>query len=88
MEKAQFITVDETKLPKSLAAHWAKVREAQAAARKVREAFEAEFVKVAEAKGKGPDDGNQFVFGYRYGRLSFAEVPKTAAKSGADKFTF
>ena len=92
MAKAQSDAVwqelDVETLPAVLQTSYEVYKEAAREAAKLREAFEGE---MREALGDAIPQGRKMVFGYRFGKLSFALVeddakPKAAGKIGLGDF--
>ena len=83
LAKTEWRAVNESSLPPELAAIYAAKREADALAKDAREAFEAAFRKL-----KTPPKGKQFVFGYKWGKLSIGLAdddgkPRSNAKAAS-----
>lgn len=68
-------TVAVETMPKAQQTAYAEFKALQDKANKARDAFEASFLTLAQAKGHCPKD-RKLLFGYRFGRLAVALAPE------------
>lgn len=81
-EKLEWSNIDTTALPGTLATEWKKLKEAQAHAKSIREAFEEKLVAAMNAQNIVPA-GQVPMFSYRFGGAAVAFVTKAGPRAKA-----